>query len=671
MLFITLITLIICKALLNERLSQNFSYRITSIILLLTAYLNYNTLLNFDIITGIGIYNGLFHITYITQIIEIFLLIIGSIILISWPYKNELITEILPLNKEISLERLRSSSVDSTPAGIESLLAGTKDKVEEKYPLVYSILLENYSSLLRRSEHNSNIKYSLLNLNNTNFLNYPINYSIIVLFCTLGASLLISCSDLISMYLSIELQSFSLYVLSTLYKNSELSTSAGLKYFLLGGLSSCLILFGAGLIYAYTGLTNFESIYSFLSVYSIEINNIYSYTENIYPFLSEEYSTSIFLGFIFIFVGFLFKISAAPFHNWSPDVYDDTPTIVTIWLTLIPKISILILLLELHIHIDLIDQLSLFGQLKLFSFNIDTITKNLLLISSLFSLIIGSVVGLAQNRIKRLLAYSTISHIGYILLALGIYTEQSIDSFIFYIIQYIITNLNIFLIIIALGYIINQTVSNDKTYRNSPASFPAQAEGFHETKGGVVKDIRYISELKGQFYLNPLISLSFSICLFSIAGIPPLIGFFSKQFVLYSAIQSGYNFIAIVAIFVSVISASYYLKIIKTFFIDFDSVQYVPAQQTTILPLQSSAHRITEDYSEGEVLPRSSSLEASRSPAFNDFSESTLRTEQVGILNNTNSFLISTLTLSILFFIFKPSLILNITQLLSLSLFYI
>jgi NADH-ubiquinone oxidoreductase chain 2 len=117
------------------------------------------------------------------------------------------------------------------------------------------------------------------------------------------------------MYLSIELQSFSLYVLSTLYKNSELSTSAGLKYFLLGGLSSCLILFGAGLIYAYTGLTNFESIYSFLSVYSIEINNIYSYTENIYPFLSEEYSTSIFLGFIFIFVGFLFKISAAPFHN--------------------------------------------------------------------------------------------------------------------------------------------------------------------------------------------------------------------------------------------------------------------------------------------------------------------------------------------------------------------
>jgi NADH-ubiquinone oxidoreductase chain 2 len=130
------------------------------------------------------------------------------------------------------------------------------------------------------------------------------------------------------MYLSIELQSFSLYVLSTLYRDSELSTSAGLKYFLLGGLSSCLILFGIGLVYAYTGLTNFESIYSFISIYSLEINN--NYVQLIYPFFSKEFSESIFLGLIFIFVGFLFKISAAPFHNWSPDVYDDTPTIVTI-----------------------------------------------------------------------------------------------------------------------------------------------------------------------------------------------------------------------------------------------------------------------------------------------------------------------------------------------------
>jgi NADH-ubiquinone oxidoreductase chain 2 len=176
-----------------------------------------------------------------------------------------------------------------------------------------------------------------------------------------------------------------------------------------------------------------------------------------------------------------------------------------------------------------------------------------------------------------LLAYSTISHIGYILLALGIYTEQSIDSFIFYILQYIITNLNIFLIIIALGYIINQSINNDKTY---------------------FKDIRYISEFKGQFYLNPLISLSLSICLFSIAGIPPLMGFFSKQFVLYSAIQSGYYFIALVAIFVSVISASYYLKIIKTFFIDLDSKENF----NSILQIASSGSA-TVSNKENEILP--------------------------------------------------------------------
>jgi NADH-ubiquinone oxidoreductase chain 2 len=139
------------------------------------------------------------------------------------------------------------------------------------------------------------------------------------------------------MYLSIELQSFGVYILATLYRDSESATSAGLKYFLLGGLSSCLILFGAGLIYTFTGLTNFESIYSLISV---------SYSNNIIQGLN--------LGFILIIVGFLFKIAAAPLHNWAPDVYDDSPTIVTIWLTIMPKISIIILLLELHTQLGII-----------------------------------------------------------------------------------------------------------------------------------------------------------------------------------------------------------------------------------------------------------------------------------------------------------------------------
>jgi NADH-ubiquinone oxidoreductase chain 2 len=302
-----------------------------------------------------------------------------------------------------------------------------------------------------------------------------------------------------------------------------------------------------------------------------------------------------------------------------------------------PKIAILILLLELHTQIgiiggdtNLIINTSGYAEF-LQSLNINTITnitnitssslnlsvlnlggnsmniiKNLLLISSLLSLIIGTVVGLAQTRIKRLLAYSTISHIGFILLALAINTEQSIDSLLFYIIQYSITNLNIFLIIIALGYIIN-------TYPN---------------KDNTIKDIKFISEFKGQFFLNPLLSLSLAVCLFSMAGIPPLIGFFSKQFVLYSAVQNGYNFISIVAILVSVVSASYYLKIIK--------VLHTEASKTGSLKLEND-----------------------------DTNSQELNT----ILTNFHSYLISSLTLFILLFILKPSLILNSTQLLSLSIF--
>ena len=300
-------------------------------------------------------------------------------------------------------------------------------------------------------------------------------YSLIILFTTLGASLLISSYDLISMYLSIELQSFAVYILSTIYRDSESATNAGLKYFLLGGLSSCFILLGSGIIYTYTGLTNFDSIFSLLSISNMD-NSIYQ---------------GFLLGFMIIIIGFLFKISAAPFHNWSPDVYDDVPTIVTTWLTIMPKISIILLFIELQSGIT-------FNSVSLsliFGLSQKNIFKNLLLICSLLSLIIGTVVGLAQTRIKRLLAYSTISHVGFLLLALAINSEQSIDSLIFYLIQYSMTNLNTFFILLAFGYIIKLTFIKKEN-----------------------QDIRYISELTGQFYSNPLLSLSFAICLFSMAG---------------------------------------------------------------------------------------------------------------------------------------------------------
>jgi NADH-ubiquinone oxidoreductase chain 2 len=212
----------------------------------------------------------------------------------------------------------------------------------------------------------------------------------------------------------------------------------------------------------------------------------------------------------FIFLNFLTKV--------APDVYDETPTQVTLWLTIIPKISILVLLLELQsglsinqfsfINIseysDILSQLNISTNIFDVTYNTSYVLKMLLLISSLFSLVIGTIVGLAQTRIKRLLAYSTISHIGFILLALAINTEQSIDSFLFYIIQYSITNLNIFLIILALGFIIHK--DGIKIYSNSNNIY------FFDF------DIRYLVDIKGQFLANPLLSLSLGICLFSMAG---------------------------------------------------------------------------------------------------------------------------------------------------------
>ena len=509
MIFISILTLIVAKALpvLNTHLSSVHFTRITSLVFIFSGLLSLNSLYLESIGSGIGIYSGLFHVTQISQFFEAFIFLIGAFILTGWP----------TLFKKSGL---------STGG---NFIEGGSGK-------------------------------------------YSTDYSLIVLFSALGSSLLLSSFDLISVYLSIELQSFGLYVLATLYRNSESSTSSGLKYFLLGGLSSCLILLGIGIVYSYTGVTNFESLYL--------INNAsntvaFQGSDNWYN-VANGGATHI-LGLIFIFVGFLFKIAAAPLHNWSPDVYDGTPTIVTTWLTIIPKIAILVLLLEIQTHIDVVTTLGgITTSLDTFdvtqtgyTFGDVGLIKTLLLISSVLSLIVGSLLGLAQIRIKRLLAYSTISHLGFLLLAIAINTQQSIDSFLFYMVQYTITNLNIFLILLAISYLSDGTLTKRDsrlTYSNLNNPSGTYAQKFLVSEPSLrgsrfsvlkIKDIKYISEFKGLFFSYPLLSLSLGVCLFSMAGIPPLIGFFSKQFVLFSALGNGYYFISILAIVVSVISASY------------------------------------------------------------------------------------------------------------------
>nr|YP_009945353.1 NADH dehydrogenase subunit 2 [Scopulariopsis brevicaulis]QOE55872.1 NADH dehydrogenase subunit 2 [Scopulariopsis brevicaulis] len=354
-----------------------------------------------------------------------------------------------------------------------------------------------------------------------------IEYPLILLFIITGACLLISTNDLVSIFLSIELQSYGLYLLSTIYRNSELSTIGGLIYFLIGGLSSCFILLGTSLLYANSGTSSLDAIYI--------INNISDMTA-----INSWYKPYYINFSLLIFsLGFLVKIGAAPFHFWSPDVYDAIPTVVTAFVAIIAKISIFIFLLQLVYYTN-----NNFFEIS-WTFS--------LIMSSFLSLIVGTVVGLTQFRIKRLLAYSTISHVGFILLALSVSSIESIQAFIFYIVQYSISNLNIFIILIAIGYsfysYINDNVEKDNLIdrNNSP--------------------IQLVSQLKGFFYINPFLAISLAITIFSFVGIPPLIGFFGKQMVLSAALDKGYVFIVLIAIFTSVIGGVYYLNIVKeTFF---------------------------------------------------------------------------------------------------------
>lgn len=398
--------------------------------------------------------------------------------------------------------------------------------------------IEEFSNLY----YLKNIIYNTRFINKTNEQYIIMEYPLILLFTIIGATFLISSSDIVSIFLSIELQSYGLYLLSTLYRNSELSTSAALTYFLLGGLSSCFILLGTSLLYVNSGTTNLDGFYVVTNLSKLNYSTQY---------LIQWYSANyINFSLLIMSVGFLFKISAAPFHFWSPDVYDAIPTIVTTFVAIVAKISIFIFLFEVVYYTN--------NYHYTLNFNW-TIS---LLFSSILSLIIGTILGLSQSRIKRLFAYSTISHLGFILLGLSINSLESIQSFVFYLMQYTMSNLNAFFILITMGYILFIYINNTEQYKklleknNSP--------------------IQLTDQIKGFIFLNPLISVSLLLTIYSFIGIPPLIGFFGKQMILSAALDNGYMFISLIAILTSVISAVYYLNIIKLIFFDKSEYQINP-----------------------------------------------------------------------------------------------
>ena len=518
MLILSTILLLLSNAVNLRRESSILYSRISVLILINTIIILYINLdVNF-LLKGIVLYGGLMSIKLYTFIFIIFVLSLSVFILgITSTFPNYFIKKYENINTAKSYDYITTDehsnvTVDSDP----KLMRIMKEELENSLNNIISNKMTDQFRI--------------------------IEYPLIILFCLTGAVFLMSSSDIISIFLSLELQSYGLYLISSIYRNSESSISAGLTYFLLGGLSSCIILLGISLLYINTGNTNLDNIYMINSISNAFASNLIH--ENIpvdnlwvYKHVYMQY-TYMQLPLAIISIGLLFKIASAPFHFWSPDVYDAIPTIVTTFVAIIAKISILILFAELILYTE--DNLISFSW------------SNIIILSSVLSLLIGSILGLVQYRVKRLYAYSTISHIGFILLALSINNLEASRAFFFYIIQYSISNLNIFIILISIGYTLYIYVNND----------------YMKLKDDKYSPIQFISQLKGFYFVNPILALSFIITLFSFVGVPPLIGFFGKQMVLSAALDNGYLFTTLIAIITSVISAVYYLVLVKVIFFE-------------------------------------------------------------------------------------------------------
>jgi NADH-quinone oxidoreductase subunit N len=334
---------------------------------------------------------------------------------------------------------------------------------------------------------------------------FKIEYPVLILSSVLGMMVMISSNDLMVFYMGLELQSLALYVLATFNRDQLKSSEAGLKYFVLSALSSGLLLYGCSLIYGFSGSTNFNVISSQLN--------------------SNDYVLTF--GIVFILVGLAFKISAVPFHMWAPDVYEGSPTSVTLFFTMVPKIAALTVFIRfLYVpFLNLIDQWQM-----------------IIIFLSIASMLFGAIAAIGQTNIKRLVAYSSIGHIGYTLAGLATGSNEGIQSSIVYISIYVIMNLALFSCLLMLK-------RNNQYYED-------------------------IDDLSGLSKNHPLLSLSLLVILFSLAGIPPLAGFFAKFYIFKAVIEQSMYFLAIVGLLSTVIAAFYYLRIIKIIYFDKEKEKY-------------------------------------------------------------------------------------------------
>ena len=346
-----------------------------------------------------------------------------------------------------------------------------------------------------------------------NYLEYnkinSFEFTLLILLSVLGMLLLVSSYDLLSLYLAIELMSLSFYILAAYKRNSEFSGEAGLKYFILGAFSSGLLLFGSSMLYGFTGMTNFEDIAKLILGIGASSDTL-SYN-------------GIFIGILFISIALLFKVAAAPFHMWSPDVYEGSPTPITAFFSTAPKIALLALYIRLYFY-TFYDFISLW--------------QELFLICAIISMIWGSIAALSQKRIKRLMAYSGIVNVGYMLVGIASGTISSVVGLLVYLIIYIIMTIGFFSFILGM-----------QKYKNKTLNV-------------------YLTDLTNIGKTNTVVAMAVTLILFSMIGLPPLAGFFGKMYLFFAVMNSELYAAAILGVLSSVIAAFYYIRIIKLMYFE-------------------------------------------------------------------------------------------------------
>ncbi|TMJ30888.1 MAG: NADH-quinone oxidoreductase subunit NuoN [Alphaproteobacteria bacterium] len=323
-------------------------------------------------------------------------------------------------------------------------------------------------------------------------------YAVLILLSTLGMMVLVSATDLIALYLGLELMSLCLYVLAAIQRDSVRSTEAGLKYFVLGALSSGMLLYGASLIYGFTGTVSFAGIAK----------------------ASTQADLGLVFGLVFLFAGFCFKVSAVPFHMWTPDVYEGAPTPITAFFAAAPKVAAIAMFVRPTISAS-----GIIGQ-----------WQQIVVFVSIASMTLGAFAAIGQRNFKRLMAYSSIGHMGFALIGLAAGTEEGVRGVIIYMAIYLAMTLGTFACILAMRY-----------------------------KDGSVEDL---ADLSGLARTHPGMALFLALLLFSLAGVPPLAGFFAKFYVFLAAIKAGLYALAVIGVLASVVGAYYYLMIVKTMYFD-------------------------------------------------------------------------------------------------------